>query len=271
MKPVKVLIVEDESLIAWGLKTTLEDMGYEVPAVLDCGKVAAAEFDTYRPDIIFMDINLANNTNGIEAAQKINAVRSVPIVFITQSQEEQVWNEAIFKGHAAYYLFKPFSKSQVSLALAMGLKKAESLHVDTVGNVRDQPLTEEPKLKTTVSLPNEPKPEAAENYTLNDSIFIKEKYAFVKVAVGDILYLQAQGSYCFIHTRKKDFTLSSNLNHFEKKLSFLSHLQRCNRSFIVNIIHVTQIKETDAWIGDLCIPIGEKYEKEFKSKFRFLR
>jgi DNA-binding LytR/AlgR family response regulator len=271
MSPVKVLIVEDESLIALGLKVTLEAMGYEVPAMLSCGNDAAADFDVYKPDLIFMDIHLANKTNGIEAAKKINATRSVPIVFITQNQDEQVLNKAIFEGHAAYYLQKPFSKSQVSIAMAMGLKYAHALHAGLTapgaanGTMPDQDLT------TSSHLPSTSRNEGAENYVLNDCIFIKENHRFVKVAVNDILYLEADGSYCIIHTKDRKFTLSNNLYHFEKKLAFCDRLRRCNRSYVVNIDHITEITETSVRLQGADITIGETYAKEFRNLFRFIR
>jgi CheY-like chemotaxis protein len=78
-----VLIVEDEAIIAWDMKQTLEQKGYSVAPVASSAQEAAEYTRRYQPDIILMDIKLKGKKNGIEAFRDISKAVSIPVIFIT--------------------------------------------------------------------------------------------------------------------------------------------------------------------------------------------
>lgn len=78
----RILVVEDEALIAEDLKLTISDLGHEVVGSIDNGLGAISLTKTLLPDIIFMDVNLSGTLDGIETAISINAIVEKKIAFI---------------------------------------------------------------------------------------------------------------------------------------------------------------------------------------------
>ena len=80
---LKVLIVEDESVIAWALQSLVEDLGHEVVDVASSGEVAIAAAVKHQPELILMDIHLGRGLDGIEAAERIQASGAVTVIFVS--------------------------------------------------------------------------------------------------------------------------------------------------------------------------------------------
>ncbi|MBU2550191.1 MAG: PAS domain S-box protein, partial [Proteobacteria bacterium] len=116
----KVLIVEDEVLIAEDLENRLKDLGYEV-----CGKTATGEdallrTDRDRPDLVIMDLVLRGETDGIEAAEVIRNNWGIPVVFLTAYADAA----RLERAKLAYpfgYLLKPFQERDLKITLEMAL------------------------------------------------------------------------------------------------------------------------------------------------------
>lgn len=84
----RIVIVEDDSLVAMGMRMYLESRGHEILAVAATGQQALeAAFD--EADLLLMDVRLKGDMDGVEAAQQILARRQVPIVFLSGSGEQQ--------------------------------------------------------------------------------------------------------------------------------------------------------------------------------------
>ncbi len=87
---VKILIAEDELLIAMDIKQKVEETGYEVTSLVSTAIEAITKCETDKPDIILMDIQLSGSLNGIEAARIINYKHKIPIVFLTSGSNENI-------------------------------------------------------------------------------------------------------------------------------------------------------------------------------------
>jgi two-component system, response regulator PdtaR len=104
--PQRIFIVEDEALSAFYLIMKLKDMGFSVDATLASGEEAVARAETYRPDLILMDINLAGAMNGIEATKRIKERFEVPVIFISGYSDEELRSRAAELDPVAF-LVKP--------------------------------------------------------------------------------------------------------------------------------------------------------------------
>jgi CheY-like chemotaxis protein len=80
---VRILIVEDEMVVALSLKAVIEELGHEAAHIAITGDEAISYVNGSAPDLILMDITLAGDMDGIEAARRINRDHDVPIVFLT--------------------------------------------------------------------------------------------------------------------------------------------------------------------------------------------
>ncbi|MDP3855753.1 response regulator [Phenylobacterium sp.] len=80
---LRVLIVEDEAIVAMSLESLIEDFGFEVCAIASTGEQAVALAASLRPDLILMDVNLIGDMDGVEAARRARKVVDARIVFVT--------------------------------------------------------------------------------------------------------------------------------------------------------------------------------------------
>jgi len=110
MKKQKILIVEDEVIIALHLKNLIQRLGkYECDSV-SSGERAVELSKSFEPDLIFMDINLDGQINGIEAARQIRTKNDIPVVFVSAFTDEDTIEEAK-RTNPAGYLTKPIYAS----------------------------------------------------------------------------------------------------------------------------------------------------------------
>ncbi|MEO0948601.1 MAG: response regulator, partial [Cyanobacteria bacterium J06641_5] len=79
----KILIVEDEAVVSLDIARRLERMGYEISARVASSEEAFSAIEVDTPDLVLMDINLQGNSDGIEAAEKINRKYQIPVIYLT--------------------------------------------------------------------------------------------------------------------------------------------------------------------------------------------
>ncbi|MBN2096842.1 PAS domain S-box protein [Candidatus Peregrinibacteria bacterium] len=118
----RILIAEDEAIIAKDLQSSLTDTGYKVLGVAQTGQEAVEMAKEFRPDLILMDIVLKGKMDGIEAAQKIHDRFDIPVVFLTSYADEEKMERA--KGSEPYaYILKPFNIKELQIAIELALHK----------------------------------------------------------------------------------------------------------------------------------------------------
>jgi diguanylate cyclase len=122
MNNLKILIVEDELLIAENLAIKLKKMGYLVSEIAPSGKAALEHIHKETPDLIMMDISLKGNMDGIETAAKIREIKEIPIVFLTAYADDETIERATQIGCYGY-LLKPFKDKELQATLKMALHK----------------------------------------------------------------------------------------------------------------------------------------------------
>ena len=123
-KKIKILIVEDEFIIAIDLKKTLEKLGYEVLAHVSKGDDAIAHAYNDNPDLILMDIMLDGQMSGIQAAEAIKQKYNIPIVYLTALTDEKTLQKAKITEPVGY-LLKPFDERGLHSAIEIALYKHE--------------------------------------------------------------------------------------------------------------------------------------------------
>ncbi len=122
-KKTRVLIVEDEAIISQSLQYMLENLGYEVAAICTNGEEAIVKATQLKPDIILMDIQLGDEMDGIQAAEKIKELNlAPPLVYITAYSDESIFSRAKFTLPFGYIL-KPFDSRELQICIEMALHK----------------------------------------------------------------------------------------------------------------------------------------------------
>ena len=125
MAQYRVLIVEDNRIEALDLIKIIEARGYDLAGVAKTGEEAISISREKNPDVILMDIRLAGDMDGISAAEQINSVQSIPIIFLTAYSDVRTIRRAT-STRLAGFITKPFSEHDVTHALEVAIYKHES-------------------------------------------------------------------------------------------------------------------------------------------------
>lgn len=125
MDKIRVLIVDDERLVAVGLKDQLEKLGYKVVGTAVTGKEAINITLEKKPNVILMDVVLQGEMDGIEAAEIIHSRVDTPIIYITAYSDEEMLRRARLTEPYAY-MIKPTKSSELNANIQMALYKYDS-------------------------------------------------------------------------------------------------------------------------------------------------
>jgi CheY-like chemotaxis protein len=120
----RVLIVEDELLVAWHLESLVREQHLDVCGLVPDGDGAIEQADDLDVDLILMDIRLAGRMDGIEAARRIREHRDTPIIFITAHGDPTTRANIEKVAPGAPVLAKPISADRLREAITTVMKKA---------------------------------------------------------------------------------------------------------------------------------------------------
>jgi diguanylate cyclase (GGDEF)-like protein/PAS domain S-box-containing protein len=121
-KQVRILVVEDETIVALDLKNSLKVLGYDVVGTACSGEEAIAKADQTRPDLVLMDIILKGNMDGVQAADSIRSTLNIPVIFLTACADERTLQRAKVT-EAFGYLLKPFEERELHGHIEIALYK----------------------------------------------------------------------------------------------------------------------------------------------------
>lgn len=120
MAKAKILIAEDEGIVALDLRTQLRDLGYQIVATVKSGQAAVEQAEQTRPDLVMMDIRLKGEMDGIEAADVIAERMDIPVVFVSALVDDDTVNRAN-SINTAGFVVKPFSREKLLAAIETAL------------------------------------------------------------------------------------------------------------------------------------------------------
>jgi DNA-binding NtrC family response regulator len=125
MTKKKILIVEDEIIIARELEIILRNLRYEVCATVVSGEAALQATEKYRPDLILMDIMLIGDMDGIETSSRITSANDLPVVYITAYDDQQMLDRAKLTEPYGFIL-KPFETRTLYVVIEIALYKHQA-------------------------------------------------------------------------------------------------------------------------------------------------
>ena len=246
MPGIKVILVEDDWIIAKEISYNLQDMGFEVAGCFDNAEEAQRQVKILLPDLVILDIDLSGEMTGIELAAQLKKNVNIPFIFLTALADSQTVEKAKLAEPYAY-LVKPVSPetlySTIEITLHNAAKRNTDL-ADTATSIRD-------------------------DLTYEDSIFVKNKKRLEKILLKDILWVEAYDIYAMIKTATGQYLLSHSLKAVEEKFP-AAHFIRVHRSFFVNKNKIDAIEESDLIIATTPIPIGKTYREGLMKKLSVL-
>lgn len=125
MANAKLLIVEDEEIVAFDIESTLKSLGYEVLAVVASGEEAIAFAATVHPDLVLMDIMLKGSIDGIQAAKEIHKHFNIPVIYLTAYGDISTLDRAKITQPFGF-LVKPFEERELHTAIEIALSRHQA-------------------------------------------------------------------------------------------------------------------------------------------------
>jgi len=237
---IKILIVEDELIIAEDIKSILQEQGYNVIGIaMDYNEAVKLLNHKEKPDLVLLDVNLNDNKDGIDLAQYINEHYKIPFIFATSYSDSQTLERAKAT-NPINYLVKPFKKEQLQSTIEI------SLHKINQGVIEDTP-----------------------DVVIKDAIFLKDKSRYTKVSLNDILWIKSDGNYLEIKTKQKEELIRASLSGFIEKLNS-DQFFRTHKSYIVNLKNITNIETNFVLIGDTKIPLSKNYYDDLVKRLNII-
>jgi PAS domain S-box-containing protein len=121
---IKILVVEDEIIIAKEIQNSLRDLGYPSSTIVKSGEEAIKRALEIHPDVILMDIMLQGHIDGIQAAEHIREHFDVPIIYLTAYSDDKTLERAK-RTEPSGYILKPFEETDLRTTIKMALYKHE--------------------------------------------------------------------------------------------------------------------------------------------------
>jgi two-component system LytT family response regulator len=222
MKPVRVVVVEDEPLARQKLRGLLDEIEWlEQVGEADSGARAIETIDTLHPDLVFLDIQLPG-LNGLEVLRRI--AHQPAVIFTTAYDQYAV---SAFELQALDYLLKPFGAERLQVALDRARRAFGDPDAPPVRDRAVQALeTPRDGLLTT--------------------FFVRDqgKGKLMPVHTRDIERLEADDDYVRVHTRGQVYLVYLTLNDFERRLD-PHRFVRIHRAHIVNLDFVSHLVPYD--------------------------
>ncbi|PQJ09300.1 DNA-binding response regulator [Flavipsychrobacter stenotrophus] len=241
MKPVKVGIVEDEMLIALSIRKALTELGYDTTDPAINYTEALAMIEREKPDILLLDIVLSGSNDGIDLAWKIKENYNIPFIFLTANSDAATVERAK-KVSPPAYLVKPFNKDELYTSIEICLHNFSTI---------------------TAKVPSIEKG----NYFINDSLFIKQGQNFIKVRLDEIIFIESDKKYVYIHIEGKKLLVRETMQNYVDIIGS-KHIMRVHRSFAINLNHIQSINTDTLIVGGHEVPIGKAYREELLNSLR---
>ncbi|MGO2696096.1 LytTR family transcriptional regulator DNA-binding domain-containing protein [Bavariicoccus seileri] len=235
------LIVDDEPLARGELRYLLEKCD-EITSISEADSVqdALSEILKQKPDLLFLDIHLTDES-GLTLAEKVLQMKQPPLIIFATAYDEHAIQA--FELNAIDYVLKPFEQPRIEQAVKRAANYFHRLKTDQ--------QTDRPKIMDTIPI------------QMEDRIYI--------VKIDQIIVMGVLDGETTIHTNDRAYTTKEPLSTYEKRLRSDDFI-RVHRSYIINQKY---IKEIEPWFNhtyqvtmtnDLKIPVSRSYIKEFREK-----
>lgn len=228
---MKILICEDELIIAEFIKETCLETGFEVCGIAKNRLEALEKVHIEKPDIVLLDINLDERLSGVRIGEYISKNTHQPFIYITAFSDVETL-EAAIKTHPQAYLIKPIDKPTLIANLQLALYKLNS------------------------------KPKANDEF-----IEIQVESEMVKINVTKLIHVDASGNYCELFSEEPNPRLLRISMSAMETLLHKTHV-RIHKSHIVNPNYITRSTSLKVNLnGNRSLPIGRKFKNNLTAFF----
>lgn len=225
---LKILIVEDNSLIAFELSNNIENMGHIVVDTVSTASGAEGIIDKQEVDLALLDINIKGDRDGISVAHYLQT-KAIPFIYLTSYYDEATLDRVKETNYAAF-IAKPYTELDLKLNIELA------------------------KRKTMIPQKERKK----EFYSYTDNKMTK------KIFFMDVLYVKSDDNYSVFHTSdNRKILVRIPLKSLEEELND-DRFYRIHRSYMINTDKIQSFSNNTVIINAENIPISNSHRKEFK-------
>lgn len=232
---MKILILEDEAIIAENIYQVLLQLEYDPLEPLSNVRDAINSIESHNPELLIMDISLQNGETSFDVADYLirNKI-SIPYIFLTAHSEPQTIAKARQYKPAAY-IVKPFTRENLFAAIEIATPLPGDATEDN---------TSETEAET-------------------DAIILKTGARRERILLKDIIYIQANGKYSELYTKSGKRLIRMSLSTFSTQFSTIRWL-RVHKSYIINPSFVTSFANKWVYLDEVKIPVGRYFAPELE-------
>lgn len=224
MDSLKILIVEDEVLIAEDLKDILLSFGVKDIEMAHDKTGALEALEAFDPDMVLLDIRMRNETDGIEIGEYISKNYQKAFIYITAHSDVEMIKQ-IIKTKPLAYITKPIKKSDLFASISL----AQAQVKQSPGN----------------------------------NLKIKDGFSTLVIPIGSILYIESEGNYINIYCDNKRYVSRQSLDSVVSELNG-DQFFRIHRSYLVNVAKVKSYSKKEVILGDTTLPVSRGLGDDFQ-------
>jgi two-component system LytT family response regulator len=247
---IRTVIADDEELARRGLKA-LSQRCEDLELICECrnGREAVEAIQRYRPDLVFLDVQMPGKT-GFDVISAIADAERPHVVFVTAYDKFAL---RAFEVHALDYLLKPVNEERFDAALAR-VREAMSHATDHAIGQRVRQVAAELQVGTSTS-----------KVSAVDRLPIKVNGRIIVIRVADIDWIEADGDYVSVHVGGKTWLMRETIAAVELRL-VLSGFVRIHRSTLVNTERVKELRPQDK--GEYTVVLDDGKELKLTRNYR---
>lgn len=242
MSQLKVLIVEDDPMIADSLKDILGMLDHQVVGIAEDADTAIELCNTHEPQIALLDIQIGGDIDGVDLAELINDQFDIPFIFTTAFADNNTVARAKERGPFGY-LVKPYGVKDINAAIEVAMSA-----YDRLKKAEDKPGISK---------------------IIDNSIFLKVDSKLIKVKIDDLLYIEAKGDYALFKTPEKGYIVHSTMKRVQERLDEYN-FAKVHRSYVVNLAKIIDIEESNLLIENKVIPISRANKEALIKRLNLL-
>ncbi len=240
MNKTKILIVEDEALIADNLAATIEELNYEVTDVCANAEDALKSIRKNAPDICLLDVNIEGEIDGIDLAELIHKKIQTQHIFLTSFSDSSTIERAK-KTTPSAYIIKPYTSKEVEVNLALAQHRTQEIPINGHGGLSDE----------------------------NDSFFIKEKHELKKIRYNEISYGEAAEHYTIMYTNTGKHMVGQSITAIFEKLQDFGFI-KLHRSYFARLKDIESIGPNYIIIQGKEIPLSQNHRQELLARINLI-
>jgi len=231
MEKTRILIVEDEILIAEDLKDILASFNMKSVSMAHDKRTAIQMIEELNPQIVLLDIRMEGEKDGLEIGEYLNNNKNISFIYIT-AHSDVAMVKKIVETQPAGYITKPIKKSDLYASINLAISR---------------------------------KSEIPEKKILN----VKDGYSHVIIPQNEILYLESDGNYIHVISENKKLLVRQSLDSIMNELD-PGQFFKIHRSYVINIQKVIKYSKKEVQLADITLPISrnmaDNFEKFMHSK-----